>query len=337
MCSIEAQAQNDKPAKPRILVIKLSSFGDIFHAIPAVQQLKAQLGAEVDWVTQAEYAPLVRCVSGVSRVIPFHRRRALQTLLPFLRELRAHSYDYVFDLQGLLKSACIARLACAKTIIGPSFHRECAHWLYHAVAGVRNKDRHAVDENLDILRYLQKPVATPAFDIRFPDITLPGHAPRIGIIPVSRWESKNWPAASFIRTITGLTQRKASVFLLGGPADAEICRQIESACTGVINMAGKTSLVEMGSVLQKLDAVISNDSGPMHMAAAVGTPVVAVFGPTSPVRTGPFGPKHRILQTALPCQPCFSRTCRLRQSPPPCQTGITPEMVLQAVDELLVR
>lgn len=319
------------------MVIKLSSFGDIFHAIPAVQQLKKQLDADIDWVTQTEYAPLVRCISGVSRVIPFHRRRALPTLLPFLRELRAQSYDYAFDLQGLLKSACIARLACARTIIGPSFHREGAHWLYHAVAGTRDKNRHAVDENLDILRYLQKPVEAPTFNIHFPDITPPGTAPRIGIIPVSRWESKNWPVASFIQTVTGLTQRGASVFLLGSPADADICRQIETACKGVINMAGKTSLIEMGSLLQKMDAVISNDSGPMHMAAAAGTPVIALFGPTAPLRTGPFGAKHRILQTDMPCQPCFSRTCQLWQSPPPCLTGITPEMVLKAVDELLTK
>ena len=130
----------------RILVIKLSSLGDVAHALPAVRALKERTGADIDWVVQPEYAPLLACCPDVARTIAFPRRNVARGFFPFLRELRREKYDVVVDLQGLLKSAVAARLARGRRRVGPAWAREGAHHFYDAqparAAGPR---RHAVE------------------------------------------------------------------------------------------------------------------------------------------------------------------------------------------------
>ena len=319
----------------RILVIKLSSLGDLFHALPAVHNLKVALNASVDWVTQEEYVDLVKCFTPVDRVIPFHRKTFFRTLGSFMRELRAFEYDYIVDFQGLLKSAVVAGLARGGTRIGPSFSREGARLFYSAVAGKCNKRRHAVDENLDVVRYLGLGIIPHEFPVKFPSAGLTAKRPRIAILPISRWQTKTWPAERFAE-VGGILSKKtnATFFLLGGAGDKDACDRIAAAIgAAVINMAGKTSMSETGGILKEMDMLISNDSGPVHMAAAVGTPVVAIFGPTESLRTGPFGDKHCVVRTALPCQPCFSRTCRYDTIR--CMEQLTVEAVSAAALDLL--
>ncbi|MFC1497976.1 glycosyltransferase family 9 protein [Verrucomicrobiota bacterium] len=319
----------------KILIIKLSALGDLFHALPAVHNLKVGLNAEIDWVTQKEYADVVNCFTDVDRVIPFFRNSFFTNFKPFLHEIRAGKYDYVIDMQGLLKSAVVALLAKGGQKIGPSFQREGSRLFYSAVAGKRDKNRHAVEENLDIIRYLGLDPVKIEFPVNFPEKELAEKQPRVAILPASRWDTKNWPVKCFIDTAERLkTAGNISLFLLGGPGDTGICREIEDGLNGeVINMAGKTSLVEMGSLLKEMDLLIANDSGPVHMAAAVGTSALVIFGPTDPVRTGPYGKAHRIARASLSCQPCFSRTCR--KGDIPCLTGITPEEVADMAVEML--
>lgn len=321
--------------RPLVLVIKLSSLGDLFHALPAVHNLKVGLGAEIHWVTQEEYVELVQCFTDVDCVIPFYRKVFFSKLGPFLKELRAREYDYIIDLQGLLKSAIVGRLARGGKRIGPSFHREGTRLFYSAVTGKCNKNRHAVEENLDVVRYLGLDVIAPAFPVDFPAKEPAGQQPRVSILPASRWSIKNWPAKCFIDVAERLQRiRNASIFILGGPDDMEVCGEIEKALNGkIVNMAGKTTLAETGGILKEMDLLIANDSGPVHMAAAVGTPALVIFGPTDPARTGPFGDGHRIAGTSLPCQPCFSRTCG--QEGIPCLSGVTPERVVETALEML--
>lgn len=129
---------------PRLLVVKLSSMGDLFHALPAVHCMKLGLNATVDWAVQEEYAALVRCFTDIDRVIPVSRRAFVARFPSFLRELRACRYDLVVDLQGLLKSAVVGMLARGGRNIGPSFHREGAWVFYSSVAGERNKRRRGI-------------------------------------------------------------------------------------------------------------------------------------------------------------------------------------------------
>jgi heptosyltransferase I len=126
----------------------------------------------------------------------------------------------------------------------------------------------------------------------------------------------------------------ATIVLLGGSADVAACERIRSRLGGdAVNLAGTLDFPSTGGWIQSMDLLIANDSGPVHMAAAVGTPVLAVFGPTDPARTGPYGPGHRVLTAALPCRPCYSRTCR--RPGIPCLEGVTPERVRNAALEML--
>ena len=319
-----------------ILIVKLSSLGDLFHALPAVHNLKTQLGAEIDGVTQREYAELVGCFDDVRRVIPFARRGPSRKPLAFLKDLRAERYDMVLDMQGLLKSGIITRLARAKRRIGPSFQRECAWLFYHAVAGKRDKERHAVEENFDVVRFLGLDPIPPEFAVTFPPIEIDGNGPHVAVIPSSRWVTKDWTPAGFAAAARHLhEERGATIYLMGVPGDVERCADIDRMMgDGAINLAGKTSLVEMGSYLAAMDLLMANDSGPVHMAAAVGTPSLVLFGPTHPDRTGPYGDEHRIVQSApLECRPCYMRDC------PPghhrCMSDISADQVTEVALEML--
>jgi lipopolysaccharide heptosyltransferase I len=287
---------------PRILIIKLSSLGDLFHALPTVRAIKAGLNAEIDWVTQPEYAELAHCFGDVNNVIPFPRRSIGKGLPAFLRNLRKTRYDYVIDLQGLLKSALVSAASRGGRKIGPSGAREGANLFYHQVAGKKNKRRHAVDELLDVVRNLNLPVPEPVeFPIVFPKHSGVGPGLHIAICPFSRAAGKNWPADRFVQVAKQLQREAGAVIhLVGGPADRLQCDEMAAAIgAGTINHAGKTTLIELGSLLQEMDLLITVDSGPMHMAAAIGTPTLALFGPTSPLRTGPYGGQHCVVESSF--------------------------------------
>ncbi len=321
----------------RILIVKLSSLGDLFHALPAVHNLKAVSGASIDWLVQPEYADMVRCFTDVDRVIMFPRRGLLSGGRAFVDELRRESYDLVVDLQGLLKSAVPSRLARGALRIGPSFHREGSRLLYDTVAGPPDKERHAVEENVDVVRRLGWPELPIEFPVRFPHQPAPGVSPRVVVVPASRWETKNWTVEGFVEVAEDLLKRGATVVLVGGKAEQPVCDAIAEKLgprPNLRNLAGKTTLLELGGVLQHAQLAITVDSGPMHMAAALGVPVLALFGPTDPVRTGPYGPKARVLSTPrMPCQPCFSATCDRNDLA--CMRRLFPSEVLAAVLEML--
>lgn len=321
----------------KILVVKLSSLGDLFHALPAVHMLKTELSASVDWVTTHVYRDVVKCFGDVDRVISFYRHGVLSHLRPFLTELRRDRYDLVVDMQGLLKSAVTARLARAEQVIGPSFQREGARWFYSDVAGAADRGRHAVEQCLDVVRFLGLPVSDPVFPMQVPVRPVEGARPRVALLPVSRWATKNWPAKHWVALIDQLqADGIASLYLLGGPADRPVCADIarQTRCAAV-NLAGELSLVEMCGVLQDVDLLIANDSGPVHAAAALGTPCLVLFGPTDPRRTGPYGHAHRVLKRELDCMPCLSRTCRIKTHA--CLEGLEVTNVAAAARRMLGR
>ena len=316
----------------RILVVKLSSIGDLFHALPAVHNLKAALGAEVDWVVNDSYVSLVECFSDVERVIPFARHRFFRSLPTFLEELRQEEYDLVVDLQGLFKSGLVARLARAKRRIGPSYHREGARFFYDEVAGEPELHRHAVDQALDVVDHLGLARSAASFPVAFPMRSVKGPGPRIAISPVSRWATKNWTPDRYAELAQrlGASGMAGTLFILGGEEDRAVCQRIADAAGGcAVNLAGRTSLIETGSVLGQVDLLISNDSGPVHMAVAVECPTVVLFGPTDDERTGPYGEANTVVKRSLSCQPCYKRHCE--RGDHACMTSISVENVMHAV------
>jgi len=326
----------ETPRKPRVLVVKLSSLGDIFHVLPAVHGLKQGLSATVDWAVQQEYAGLVRCFEDVDEVIPTSRRAFFRNLPALLRTLRPRHYDYVIDLQGLLKSSVVAGMARGRRTIGPSYHREGSRLFYGEVAGARDLQRHAVVQAMDVVRHLGLEDGETRFPVAFPAKTLGGGGRHVGLLPRSRWESKNWPPGHFAELGRRLIRENdITVYLLGGGDDASACEQIvaEISDSRAANLAGQLDLGELGGVLQALDLLVSNDSGPVHMAAAVSTPCLVLFGPTDPARTGPFGESHRVIQAPPPCQPCYDRNCRRHGDS--CLGKISPDEVARAVLQML--
>lgn len=311
----------------RVLVVKLSSLGDLFHVLPAVHAIRRGLGSPVDWVTQPEYVALVRCFTDVDRVISFPRREWLRKQRNFLRELREEIYDLVVDFQGLLKSAWVARLARSKRVVGPASAREGARWLYTDALGPRDRSVHAVEEAAGIARDLGLEVDLNVFPVQFPEIPCELPKPCIGLVPRSRWPTKNWPPDFFAETVKRLhSARNPSFVVFGSNADRPVGELIAAAAPGVLNLCGQTTLPELGGWMRCMDLVISVDSGPMHVAAAVGRPVLALFGPTDPRRTAPWGSQHRVLVAPnCECRPCDDPVCP--RDDLACLRLISPEQV----------
>ncbi len=294
----------------RILIVKLSSLGDLVHALPTVHRLKVGLPATITWVVNADYASLLRYAKDVDEVIPFDRRRPLRGLWRVVRELRQQEYDLIIDLTGLFKSALITRLARGGLRLGPSHAREFSWLFYHRQVGSPDLNRHAVERYLDVVRDLGLENGERGFPIAFPPVPLPldGTRPVVVLIPGARWPTKLWPSAYFTELVERLHQEGVQILVVGdqSPTTDDPLPGRE----GVLDLRGKTSLPELGGILQRADLVISNDTGPMHLAAALGRRVIALMGPTDPRRTGPYGAGHQVLSTFPPCHPCLSRSCR---------------------------
>lgn len=323
--------------RPRILIVKLSSIGDLFHALPAVGAIKDAMHCEIHWCVQEEYVELVRCFTDVDEVIPFPRRSFLRKMKRFITALRKHRYDYVLDMQGLMKSYIVTLLSDGGRKIGPSFAREGTGLLYREKARGPHGTRHAVDRIMDVLQNMNIQPREPFFRVRFPSVKVDGLRPRIAIAPCSRWATKNWSPESFIQAaLLILKQMNVSFYIIGSPADSDVCRHVADGIGSCASdLAGRYAVPEAGGLIQGMDLLITNDSGPMHMAAACGVPVVAVFGPTNADSTGPSGKVHEVITADVPCRPCFSRSCA--RGDLVCLTEISPEQVAGSSIKLLSR
>ena len=325
----------------KILVVKLSSFGDILHALPAAAALKQHYNAEMHWTVHPNFASIVRCLACVDKVIEIAHPSKTRQYFSDLRMLhKLDEYDLVVDFQGLMKSALVTRAARSKKRIGPSFAGEGSPLFYHALAGKKNKSRHAVEECYDTLRYLGVPVpAEPMYPLSLPQYELPQSKldwkVRIAIAPISRWVTKNWPAENFIQLATRLERElNAAIYVVGGPAEKDLGEKIIAATTAGVNLCGVTSIAETMAALKQMDVLVSNDSGPMHMGVVTGVPVAVPFGPTLPERTGPYGEGNLVVR-ANNCKPCRKRVCP--KGTMECMTGISVDMMFDAVCKLLKR
>ncbi len=298
----------------RILVIKLSSLGDIAHALPAVRALKERTGAAIDWVVQPEYVRLLACCPDVDRIIEFPRRNFARNFFSFWRDVRRDRYDAIVDLQGLMKSAGVARMARGRLRAGPAWAREGAHWFYTVQpARAEGPRRHAVEELMDVVQVVA-PGATeaPAPLLNFPEAESEVHpGPHVAFAPFSRWDTKDWPMDKFAELGRRLVAEMGCQIRIVGGRDNEaqgdvLARQIGPAR----NLCGKTDLPGLCSLLKGMDLLVTVDSGPMHWADALGVPLVAIFGATDPARTGPYRQLHHVVtREGLSCRPCHSRTC----------------------------
>ena len=341
-----------------ILFVKLSALGDVVQSIPAFEALRSHYSsAHITWLVEEEAADLLQYYPGLDEVIVCRRRSWLKELrnpllwpkvsfdiLRFCGSLRQRYYDVIIDLQGLLKSAIWVGLARGRRKIGFDRTREGSWRFLNERLPPYDPDQHALERYLDVTRYLGAEVDsvrvhdpwthTEEHQLRrkLSQIRPNRGFPLVVCHPISRWPTKLWPEANFTRLADELiTRLQATVVFTGSKQDRDtIARIIEGAGVGgLYNWAGTTNLRELAYVCKNATVVVSTDSGPMHLAAVLGTPVVALFGPTAPWRTGPYGATHRVLRVDRDCSPCFEKSCDTVE----CMTALKVEDVFQAVVE----
>lgn len=313
----------------RVLIIKPSSLGDVIHALPVAAALKAaDPSVMVDWVVSGGYAGLLSGNPDIDRVILFDRGMfkgpgGLSRLSSFVKELRRERYDIVLDLQGLLRSGLMAFATRSGLRAGFANAREGAPLFYNRRVPVPDLDVHAVDRYMSALDAVGVAHGEPVFrlpanasdegatDAILSDAGIGNRARFVAMAPSARWDTKRWPAAMFAELAGRLFADEGirSVFV-GTASDAELMKGIDAGPdNGIYQAFGRTTVSALGTLFARAALVVTNDSGPMHIAAAAGVPTLAIFGPTDPKRTGPYGKTSRTLTPADECAPCFSRNC----------------------------
>ena len=342
---------------PKILVIKLSAIGDVIHSLPFLEVLKDTFPfSTIDWVVEEDAADIVQDHPDIDTLIIFSRKSWIKRfakkneyrsigkeVADFLKVLKKKRYDIVIDLQGLLKSGILTFISRGKRKIGLNGGREASSIFINERVVVPDPDIHALERYLYITRYLGATktgwsgrVPIDAADTRYINDLLQGidDTPLIAVNPMAKWETKLWGLNRFACLVDRIKETLgAEVIFTGSESDRKQIETILSKMnTRVLNFAGKSTLKELACLYERCAIVISTDTGPMHLAAAMNNPVVvALFGPTSPLKTGPYGPRHRVLRTGIECSPCFKKKC-IDMS---CMKEITVDMVFNIVKEVL--
>ncbi len=326
----------------RIVIVKPSSLGDIVHALPTAAALRRRFPkAHMAWVVKREWAEVLEGNPDLNEILPVDltTRRGWWEAI---HAIRAGKFNLAVDLQGLFRSALLGWLSGAPAHIGFAEAREGSTWLYRYLVQSGNLSLHAVDRYLLIAQSLAAPMeplspasfplpADPDTTARVVALVGNGDGALVAVNPSARWATKQWSPESFAAVADALHKQGVRVALVGAPDDGAVGEQVVRYMqTPPLNLIGKTTLKELIALLRVVRVLVTNDSGPMHLAAAVGTPVVALFGPTDPARTGPYGAGHTILRSGVPCSPCFSRRCT-NAIELECLTAIHPEQVAEAV------
>jgi len=264
----------------RLLVLRLSALGDVIHTIPAVMALK-QVTDDITWVVEAPYRELVEIVAGV-RTIPVRMKKwrgEPRAAIDAIRTMRG--VDVAIDFQGLIKSAALVRLSGAKTRIGFDRHaiREKPALLFTNRRQRVDTMKHVIDQNLELASYLTGRVTPPDADWAAYPQPVPGYEGAVVLLPGAGKANKLWPVERFRELARRIGPKALAVW---GPGERELAEGIGA------RMAPPTSLRELAWLLQNAEVVVGGDTGPLHLADALGTKLVGLYGPTNPRRNGPY-------------------------------------------------
>lgn len=334
----------------RILIIKLSSMGDVLHAVPVLSDIKQALGedTQIDWITEPNYACLLKDHPHIHQLhtLPLRKYKSFfkgirsQEAKQLKQLLKKHPYDAILDLQGLLKSAWVSKWTKGKTYgyDNKSIREPLASWLYQNKVTV-SKDLHAITR----MRELAAKALGYMIPTNEPDYALNTHSSvnsrqQLILFPFTTWESKHWPKEHWQKLIA-LAAPNYKIFIAWGSteelAQAKQLYQPHTNCqpTPDLNIEG------MKDFLQHCDAFIGVDTGFAHLATAMAIPGIMLMGPTDKNKSGPLG-KHQIaLDVSLPCRPCHKRTCVLPMEPntlrPACLAAIQPEFVFNTLKKII--
>jgi len=335
----------------KILILKPSSLGDVVQALPVLRLLKRHLPAsEIFWWIDSQFAPLLENDPDLAGVVRFERRRWTSPLhwpeaLCSIRWLRAQNFDWVIDLQCLARSGAFAWLANGKFLIGLDEPREGARGFYDVAVRRASFHTHAVDWYLAVLPRLGVPVHTnfqwlperPEIAVTVKSKWQTDGARWIALQPGARWPNKRWPVEHFAELVRQAAARRSDwrFAILGSAEDRPLGQAIARVAPArCLDLTGSLSLPEMVEWIRLGAAMVTNDTGPMHVAAALGKPLVGLFGPTEPRRNGPYGQLEHVLQTNLPCVPCLKPRCTYAQ-PLECLRALSPAAALAALQTRL--
>lgn len=339
----------------RILIVRLSALGDIVHALPVLRRLRQEFPeAGIDWLVEENYAATLTLATGLSRCIIVRARSesAAGDTIAFARGmgywrgasfLRAQQYDVALDLQGLLKSAVWARASGARRVIGfdREHLREPLAASFYTETVMPDGSGHVIRKNLSILRGLQiepGPVELQVEPQASHDLiktiqAAGGSNGYIVINPGAAWPNKCWPPDRFAALAKNLRERTGLHSLVTwGPKERALADAVSHASAGAASPAPPTTISDLGALMRSAALVISGDTGPLHIGAAVGAPIVGLFGPTRPERNGPWEPRDEVISRAGTCVCHHKRNC-LRGAP--CINEITVEEVAAAAERRL--
>jgi lipopolysaccharide heptosyltransferase II len=318
--------------------------GDILHTLPFLHALRLRYpSAHLAWLVKSEWAPLLEGHPELDAVLPVHFR--VGEIGALLRAVRS-DFDWVIDLQGLFRTGLLSRLSGAQVRIGLSDAREGSRIFYTRLAKVPKEPLHAVERYLLAGRLIDLEDLPRTFVL--PDLSkanssvkrlaeswkIPRDRPWVAFHIGAREIPKRWPAERFAFVADSLIrERNAAALFVGTEGErAQVAGMVATLPEGAFNLAGKTDLLQLAALLSRVDLLVCNDSGPMHLAAALGTPVVAIFGPTDPKKVGPYGEGHRVFKSEIDCAPCRRSRCVQAGA---CLAAISAEEVARAAQSFL--
>lgn len=341
----------------RILIIKPSSLGDIVHALPAVSALRTRFPrAHISWLVKRQWAEILDGNPDVNEVLAVDFR--VREWLLIVAMLRRSRFDVAVDFQGLLRSGLLAFLSGAPERVGFDAGREGSPFFYTQrvrLSSEESKDwrllpMHAVDRNLAVAAHLGADVRQVRFhlpsladdekevDSWIREAGVQQNEKLVVIAPVDRLGVRSWPLDRFVAASAALSRSpNVRIVLIGVPGQRWMAERFVPSVGGkLIDLIGKTRIRQLSVLFRKTHLIIANDSAPMHIAAAVGLPVLGIFGPSSHYRARPIGDQHAVLRVELPCSPCGRSVCN-NLNHLECLTSIAVDDVVRKAEELLSR
>jgi lipopolysaccharide heptosyltransferase I len=335
----------------KVCIIKPSSLGDVVHSVPILPELRRLWpDAHLSWVVSSSFRSLLEGRDDLDRVIPYDKGpsgvslKGLRGLTSLCRTLARERFDLTIDLQGLLRSGLMTAATRAPARVGLADAREGARWFYTHRVDAPRAGVHAVDRAMLVAEALGGHPSTPEFSlpIRPEDdswaertlATVPG--PRLILNVGARWLTKRWPAAQFAEVARrAAAEFGAGIVAVGAPEDRPLVDALREAMgpTPVLDLCGATTLLQLGALARRSEVYLSNDTGPLHLAAATGASVVGIYTCTDPKLTGPYGPNAVAVKSCVWCAPSFLKTCDRLE----CHDEVSPDRVWAVVRPRLAR
>ena len=315
----------------RILIIKLGSIGDVVHTLPALADLKKSFPeAEIDWVVESKARVILKGNPLLHDVVEidthkWRRSWSFQTLSEMWRiasNLRGRRYDVALDFQGLWKSAFLGKVAGVRKLIGfdrTTLKEPGCRMFYDERIKPAPAVQHVIDIYKELLRSLGVMPGPHRFHLSVPSEDEETISQQLSsrqiddfviLNPGGGWDTKNWAPENYALLHDKLQQETGLPSVLTwGPGEEPLVDRVLRACVGTPPITFPTSLYQLIALLRRAKLFVGGDTGPLHLAAACGTPIVGIFGPTDPLRNGPFSSEDIVLSHQVPCGPCYKRTC----------------------------